>query len=203
MIPKNRLFYYILLLGLLPIVLALSHVWKEHKELKQTTGLLEVLHNKAALAERRQGQNKAVRKHFLEADHFYLDKHLEAQTQLEPEKQMLEKVIGQKTFIADDKVLSRLAKLKNNNRIQFAEGVVQTYPEFQETIETLTTPVEVDVDDLKEILASVEGVDIGPHGPGLNRPQLIITFFRIDKKRGLGDNEVFELSLRLLKREYL
>jgi len=202
-IPKERLFYYILLIGLLPIILAASHVFKVRREIRSTASLVETLHSKAALVERRQGLNKAVRKQFLEADHFYLDKHLEAQALLEPEREMLEKVISQKTFIADDKVLSRMEKLNSKNRIQFAEGVVQTYPDFQETIETLTAPVEVDVEDLKEILATIEGVDIDAYGPGPNRPQLIVTFFKIDKKKGSGDNEVFELSLRLLKREYL
>ena len=59
---------------------------------------------------------------------------------------------------------------------------VQSNHFFQETAETLVHPVEVDVTDIRKILAKAEGIEIDPFIPGPNRPLLLITDFKIDKK---------------------
>lgn len=144
-----------------------------------------------------------VREHFRGADHFYIDKHLETLSFLESEAETLQKLVNNKYFAGDENVKKRLEFILGpSNDLLFSEGNVQSYPFFQETISSLVHPVEVNLEDLKEILALVEGSQIGPYKPGPNRPQLIIIDFKLDRKEATEKNEVFLLNMKLLKREY-
>jgi len=202
-IPQHRLLVYLLVLGLLPVIFAISKVSTLHKEAVSAKEALSAVYDKVLLAERREGQNKSVRKYFLEADHFYIDRQLEPLTFLEPEQNTLQQIISRQHVVTDEKTIKRQEFLSRNNKMSFTEGIVQTYPLFQETIETLSSPVEINVEDLKEILSKIEAINIDKHRPGINNPQLIVTFFKLDKKKISEKNEVFELNLKLLKREFL
>ena len=77
----------------------------------------------------------------------------------------------------------------------------EKYNNFQETIETLAHPVEVDNSDILKILSRIEGVSLHDEKPLETRPQLIITDFRIDRKKP-SLYEVYALNIKILKREY-
>ena len=165
---------------------------------------LEQLEQTALLRERKQAVNMAVRNHYRDADHFYIDKYLETLVFLEPEAESLQKIITDKNFPDDELVKKRLEMLTGpGNSLAFSEGIVQSTPIFQETTETLVHPVEVNGADLQKILTKIEGVDIGEHTASPNRPQLIILDFKLDRKNITEKNEVFVLNLKLLKREFL
>lgn len=89
------------------------------------------------------------------------------------------------------------------NSLVFSEGVVQTFPLFQETTETLVHPVEVNATDIQKILARIEGLKIHEFSSGPHRPQLLITDFKLDKKKVNDKSEVYLLNLKLIKREFL
>lgn len=89
------------------------------------------------------------------------------------------------------------------NALVFSEGVVQSFPLFQETSETLIHSVEVNPSDIQKILARIEGTKMGEYRPGPHRPQLVITEFKLDKKKVNDKNEVYLLNLKLIKREFL
>lgn len=203
-IPKQRLLFYILLLGLVPIFIALLLSFSSIGHVHDLRSSLEEMQQMAMIREKKQAANMAVRNHYRDADHFYIDKHLETLTFLEPEIEGLQKVLSNKSFADDDVLKKRLEFLTGpGNSMAFSEGVVQSSPLFQETTETLVHPVEVNVTDLQKILARVEGVEIGTYAPSPNRPQLLILDFKLDRKSLNEKNEVFVLNLKLLKREFL
>ena len=203
-IPLQRAVLYLLCAGLLPLFFVIFMFISEKNQLEELQNTLENIEHQAAIKERKQALNLAVRQHFREADHFYIDKHLETLTFLEPEIEQLQKIVQDKNFADDERIRKRLEFLTSDaNSLVFSEGVVQTFPYFQETTETLVHPVEVGPKDIQNILARIEGVKIGDYAPGPFRPQLIITEFKLDKKQINDNNEVYLLNLKLIKREFL
>lgn len=202
-IPRKRLLFYALLVGLLPLIFAITHFYSQLNNLDRLETHILMVQEKALMREKKQAVNMAVIDHYKEADHFYIDKYLETLTFLEPEIESLQKLVNNKNFSFDDSIKKRLDYLSNDNDLSFSEGVVQSYPSFQETTETLVHPVEVNVDDIQEILTRIEGHSIGPYTIPANPPQLLILDFKIDRKSLSEKNEIYNLNLKLLKREYL
>lgn len=203
-IPNSRLVGYLIALGLLPIIFSFIYINEQLGVLSDLKNQLPVVQELASISEGKLSQNRVVRAHFANADHFYIDKHIESLVLLEDEVRALEKLAESSTYGNHQAIKNRIDFLTgNDNRLVFTEGVVQSYPGFQETQESLLHTVEVNEEDLRHILSRIEGIDIGDYSPGPNRPQLIITDFKIDKKNTFANNEVFILNLKLLKREFL
>ncbi len=203
-IPQSRLVLYGLVVGLLPVLFVAVMIWSRSAELDALSATIDNVESMAMSYKRRQAVNLSVRNHYRDADHFYIDKQLEVLSFLEPEREALEKIINNKNFAGDPTIKKRLETLSGpTNSLVFTEGVVQSFPLYQETTETLIHPVEVNVDDIQKILAKTEGIEVGPYKPGSNRPQLIVLDFKLDKKNHDNQNEVFILNMKLLKREYL
>jgi hypothetical protein len=201
-IPLQRLMLYCLLLCLVPLGIAFMYLLSEQRQLVQLENLLTSVQYSVSQHEVKQAQNKAVREHYLDADHFYIDKNLETLSFLEDEVDTLQKLTSNTGIGKIESLIKRLTFLTTTNRLQFIEGAVQTYPYFQETTETLAHPVEVNLDDIKKILSKTEGIKIGPYEPGAASPQLIITDFKIEKKQIREGSDVFVLHMKLIKREY-
>jgi len=203
-IPQQRLLLYILLGGLLPVLLVGFYIMSGMRSIDNLTNNIFYINQLASAREKKQAVNLAVRNNFREADHFYIDKHLETLPFLEPEIESLQKVVTNKSFPDDENIKKRLEQLNGpDNDLIFTEGVVQSTPVFQETTETLVHPVEMNVHDIRTLLAKIEGINIGNETAGPNRPQLIILDFKIEKKTVTEGNDVFVLNLKLLKREFL
>ena len=199
-----RAMLYCMLVGVLPILFVLFNFLSKQNHLNDLKYNLEQLEQTALLREKKQAVNMAVRNHYRDADHFYIDKYLETLVFLEPEAESLQKIITDKNFPDDEHVKKRLEMLTGpGNSLAFSEGIVQSTPIFQETTETLVHPVEVNGVDLQKILTMIEGVEIGEHKASPNRPQLVILDFKLDRKNITEKNEVFVLNLKLLKREFL
>lgn len=203
-IPPMRAMLYCMLAGLLPILFVFFNFIAQQNHINDLKNHLEEMEQMALLREKKQAINMAVRNHYRDADHFYIDKYLETLVFLEPEVESLQKIINDKNFPDDEHIKKRLEILTGpGNSLVFSEGIVQSTPIFQETTETLVHPVEVNGSDLQNTLAKIEGVDIGEYTSGPNRPQLIILDFKLDRKSITEKNEVFVLNLKLLKREFL
>lgn len=202
-IPPKRLLLYLMLAGLIPIAIAWLSFSSQLNHVDELQQYIESLQNQAFIRENKQTTNMAVRSHFRDVDHFYIDKHLETVSLLEPELESLKGMLNNPNFPDDDAIKKRVDNLTNNNSLVFTEGVVQSTPIFQEVTETLVHPVEVNIKDIQYILCRVEGVSLGGCTPPSNRPQLLILDFKIDKKKVSEKNEVFSLNLKLLKREFL
>jgi len=203
-IPVSRAVLYLLSLGILPLLYVYFLYASQKSDLDEIQNAVENIRHQAFVKEKKQALNMAVRQHFHDADHFYIDKHLETLVFLEPEIDRLEKIAKDKNFADDERINRRLELLSGDgNALEFSEGVVQTYPFFQEVSETLVHPVEVNGADIQKILARIEGVKMGEYVPGPHRPQLLITDFKLDKKSLNDKNEVYQLNLKLIKREFL
>ena len=203
-IPFQRALIYAMIICLLPLLFVIFQFYSKKNSVTDLEARLEQVQHLALVQEKRQANNLTVINHFRDADHFYIDKNLETLTFLEPEVEALHKIVNHKNFPDDEAIKKRLEFLTGSgNSLKFSEGVVQTFPQFQETTETLIHPVEIDVNDLQKILTRVEGIEIGNNQPPPNRPQLIVLDFKLDKKKTNDKNEVFMLNMKLLKREFL
>lgn len=202
-IPMQRKMLYILLLSCMPIIFAIVHLLNHYNYLNQINSTIDEVEYLTTIKENKQFLNITVRNYYREADHFYIDKYVESLTFLEPEVENLQKIINHKNFTEDDVLKQRLEFLTSANTLIFAEGVVQSYHTFQETMESLVHPVEVNASDLCKILSTIEGVNIGNFSPGPSRPQLMITDFKLDKKKTTDKNEVYVMDMKLLKREFI
>jgi hypothetical protein len=202
-IPQSRLILYLIIAGLLPVLLAAANLMTKYNAIDQLQNEIYQVQNLALSREKKQSLNMIVREHFRGADHFYIDKHLETLSFLDTEAETLQKLVNNKYFAGDENVKKRLEFISGpTNDLLFSEGNVQSYPFFQETISSMVHPIEVNLEDLKTILALVEGYQIGPYKSGPNRPQLIVIDFKLDRKEATEKNEVFLINMKLLKREY-
>ncbi|MEI8125212.1 MAG: hypothetical protein WCG42_05620 [Parachlamydiaceae bacterium] len=203
-IPPKRLLIYLMSAGIIPIAIAWFSFSSQLEQVNIIDEQLWNLQNQAFILETKQSTNMAVRSHFKETDHFYIDKNLETLVFLEPEIESLKKMLNNPNFPDDENIKKRIDMLTGTeNSMVFNEGVVQSTPIFQEVTETLAHPVEVNVNDILQILCRIEGIALDGCTPPENRPQLIVLDFKIDKKSVSEKNEVFSLNLKLLKREFL
>lgn len=199
-LPFSRLVVYLLVVGLLPIVVALfivqgllstdEAVWEEVNALK----------TRVLFQERREASNRQALQHYRDVNPLYIDKELEALPLLSDEKGKIKEALDHADFMVDDQLKRRLQFLSSGqNRIVLNEGVVQNYGLFQEVVETTASPIEVDRSDIKKILQAIE---VGPYTAQNKAPQLLILDFRLERKQLWEDYEVFLLSMKLLKRDY-
>jgi hypothetical protein len=203
-IPQNRILFYFFCLGMLPLAITVFFFFSSKGEISDLDASLEFAQQQVFIKEKKESSNLSVKQQFRDADHFYIDKYLETLVFLEPEIESLQQISKDKNFADDEKIKRRLETLSGSkNSMIFTEGIVQTTPQFQETTETLTNPIEINIDDLKKILARIEGIEIGDYTPAPNRPQLIITDMRLEKKKVGDTNEIFQLNLKLIKREFI
>lgn len=203
-IPPKRLFLYLMAAGLVPIAISWFLYSSQLAQLTELQHNISYLQDTAFIRENKQSSNIAVKTHYGDADHFYIDKNLETLSLLEPEIESLSGMLDNPNFPDDENIKKRLELLTGSgNGMRFTEGVVQSTPTFQEVTETLAHPVEVNVSDIRQILCRIEGVAMSGCVPPPDRPQLIILDFKIDKKNVSEKNEVFLLNLKLLKREFL
>lgn len=198
----TRIMLYLILCGIIPLFFVGYHFISQRSSINELNEMIDIVQETALLKEKKQATNLAIRAHFRNADHFYIDKYVEPLPLLENETEALKKILNQQHLVENEAAKKRLDHLEANNHISFSEGVVQSYPYFHETTETLTRPVEIDLNDLSLILSRIEGAEIGDYVPGPNRPQLIITDFKIDKKPAGSKNETFQLNMKLIKREF-
>lgn len=202
-IPLNRLLLYIAFLAMIPPMLIFILFQSPLELRKSLENEINSTSQRALLFEKKQAINLAIRQQFLDADHSYIDKYLESLTLLEPETEALQQVVRGRDLAENETINKRLDLLSGKgNKIVFSEGVVESYPYFQDTAETLTHPVEIDIEDLKKILSIVEGVKISPYTPPPGRPELIILDLKLEKKNVSPNNQVFLLNMKLLKREF-
>lgn len=196
-----RLFLYLVLLNALVFVYVFWLSSAAHSEVDDVKRRMVRLEQDIKTQDRKRASNNLVRAYYEDADRFYLEKQVQSMSLLQDQRQELEKLEQVKSIAEDPKVTRRLNALRDNHMV-FSEGMVQSYPFFNEIPETLVQPVEVNVDDIRQLLAKIEGVKIGADEPGPQRPQFLITEFRLDRKSGADKEETYMLNLKLLKREY-
>ncbi len=196
-IPLSRLVLYLTLLSLLPLMLVVYYFVSERHQIQELRDKITQVRVLAVQKEQKQAFNRLIRKQFANADPLYLDQQIEVLSLLKKEKEALDRLFQSKTFTGNEAAENRYHFLTGEgNRLQFSQASVQNAEGIQETMEILSHPVEVDGADIKEMLLRIE-----TKRP--RQPQLIVSDFKLVKKKPAQRSEVFELHLKLLKREFL
>lgn len=201
-IPPSRLLLYCVLFGAILLAYPLiSFIWVKDS-VAQLEGEIDSIRSTALARSRKQAANLAAREHYRDADHFYVDKSLESLTFLNPEVEALKKILETPDYANDERLRKRYEFLiSGENALQFSEGIVQSTPLFQEVTETMMHPVELDQKDLSLLLKRIERENPAEGAVQVQRPQLLISEFRLDRKNIYG-NDVFLLNMKLIKREF-
>jgi hypothetical protein len=186
---------WFLLLALIPVIYLIFTAYSKLQELDLLEERLEELHQKQKVLTHQRVLYTAFFEEIKNADHFYIDKHLETLLFLEPERRRLQ------VLPPDDAARERMDFLQNANRLLFAEENIQQEELFQEMEERQQRNIDVDENDLKQILCLIEGVSIPPYRVQEGRPQLIIQSFDLIKKSIPHQGSLYSLNLHLLKRE--
>jgi hypothetical protein len=125
-----------------------------------------------------------------QADHHYLDHHLESLTFLQPE-------IVKLKHAGLEEQGKRLQFLEKHNRLVFAEEGFRQGDGVQEVEERQLHPIEVNEEDLKHLLHLIETQ--AQEGA----PQLLVKEFRLTRKSITPNQAVFVVNMQLIKREGL
>ena len=91
-IPQSRLILYLLIAGLLPVFFVVFNFTTKMNAVDGLKNRLEDMAQQALIRDKKQSLNMIVRKHYSQADHFYIDKHLETLNFLEDEVETLHKI---------------------------------------------------------------------------------------------------------------
>ena len=199
-IPANRLIFYSLFIGVLPVFLSLFFVYHSISQARDAQRNIEYSQEQILSLLQGQVSNRQVIHQFQAKDPFYLTKVIELYQPLEREREILKQLQSYGNF-PDTGVQERRYKhlSQGDNAFHFVESAATVTPLLKETLETQNRPVELDGKDLSEVLGYIEGSLGKPEE--LTRPQLLVLDGALERRKGY-DQEVWILSLKLLKRIY-
>lgn len=191
-----------ILLSFFSCILSLGNYFFSKKRLEQNEERAFVLHEKKVLSQMKKNQETILLKQLKEAETNYVEKQLEILPFLEPEMKKLQAVLHSDPH--NEAGIKRMQYLQNGqNALHFTQQNMQQLDNLQEIELVQQTPVEMNGDDLKNVLAHIENVVIGPFRPRATPPQLIIKNFELTKKRLPSNEETFLIHLHLIKREFI
>ena len=194
---RPTLFFSLLLL---PIFLAIIYLSFQKIQLQQLENRFAATAEKGKSTIEKKRRKEQFLNRFSEADPYFINKKIESLAFLETEKENL-KILIQHPALPNKKLLKeRFAFLSGEeNRLAFSEENIRSSTKIKETDEKQRHPVQVDEKDLKKLFSLIEDVSINP----FPSPQLIIRNFKLKKRETLLQNEVFEVEMELLKREWI
>lgn len=201
-ISQSRMLLYIMIACFLPVVYACWSYQSATEKNKRLLIRLEMVQESTIMQQQKLAPNRAVQNVFQNSDRNYLDKYVENIALLKGEIEFLEQLLNTSIVAPDPKVVSRLDALKKNS-IQFSEGTVEAYAFFKDSPDVLAKPVEVSSSDLQQVLSRLEGIPMGGFEPGPNRPQMLLTDFKFERKSGAQQGSLYSLNVKLIKREFL
>lgn len=194
-IPLNRLILYGCLIACLPLLFLIPYFSAKRSTYEALAAKERSLYEEIILLETRQAGNRSIYTQFKEANRDYLNEEVDPLPLLQRELKQLRE---ERSYL-DARLTKRMEFLEKSNRINFSQGNIVNYQTFQEHLETLKQPVEVDGDDVSAILFRIEGI---PNSPP-ERPQILVTKFHLErKKEGAALGETFQLNMQLLVREF-
>jgi len=194
---------FLFLLLSLPLLISGAYALQKRSEANALQALYETALFKAQKSLHKKAKKDRFFARYQSAQSYFIDQHLESVTLLQDEIDWL-KAYEKHPALAETKLAQqRLAFLtKGKNRISFAEEAVHRSELCEEVEEKMKKSVEMNEEDLKKILCLIENVSVGSNQPYDKSPQMIITEFSLKKKTSPFKQELFEVKLDLLKREY-
>ncbi|MBI2742382.1 MAG: hypothetical protein HYX48_00500 [Chlamydiales bacterium] len=178
-ITKEQLPFLALMLSPLPVLFFLTLFFFKMQQLNTLTESVSVLEQRALqLSDQKKKEEQLLAK-LKKGDANFLEKHLESLSFSSPYP----------------------ARGGGENRFQFLEENPKNSELLEEVEAKVKQPVLLNEDELKKVLSLIEGVAIGSHLPQERSPQLIIRNFELVKKLDPGQEEAFEVTMQILKRE--
>ncbi len=169
----------------IPFFCLYLHVQEKLDVVENLEKEMRILSSREVYAGRINEQGEILSKQLNRADHFYLDKNIETLS-----------FLGQK--------LGSLRSFSSeilDNRLLFAEEKITKDDYLIEVEEKQQHPVALNMEDLKRLLSSIEGVTIGGFTPKNGRPQLIVRDFYLKKVPASSEEDLFIIDMKLIKRE--
>ena len=193
--------FYLLLLT--PIFSSSLYLMVQNNEMTAREVQFANAWKKGRVALERKKQKETFLARYSHPDPYFLGRRIEALPLLQREQKMLENLYKHPALADKQRTKERLEFLKSDqNRLAFAEEAIRSTSRMKETEEKQRHPVEIDEEDLKQLLSLIEDIPIGPYSPPDNRPQILITDFRLDKKQSPFHTPVLQIDMKLLTREF-
>lgn len=198
---KIRFPFFLLLLGLFPFC-SIFFLLLEQNQVHFLQEQYSQAVKKGSGATSRKRARDAFFARYGKSNPYFLDQHIESLRFLEREKEQLKAWQSHPAIAEKESIQKRLQFLEGSqNRLSFSESEIRAYENCKETVEKQREPIQLDGEDLQHLLYLVE--DTSTHSRDLaGRPQLVISQFKLRKKKISKLNQVFEVSLHLLKREF-
>jgi hypothetical protein len=197
-IPPQRIVLYSLIGALLFVFVFAVHTKKTIEESRQQRKYLQHLGQKITTKIFHQKNNRDILLHFSKKDPLFLHKAFSSFSPLSKERALLQKRTQKNVLPEDALLIKRGAYLSSGeNQFVFVETSMEIGSQYKETIERQTKPVEVNTTDLEKILSLIED----PHQQNSQRPHLIVSEARIERKKGILQ-EVWAVHFNIIRREY-
>ncbi len=189
----------LMFLTLVFTALLFAFFYSKWQTIDQLQARLQRLQERQKVISVLRSKEEGFQKELESTDHFYLYHQLESYIPLEEEIRSLETLSD---YVKQDRNLEqRLRFLTGSaNRIVFQEENIRKEGDLQETEEMQKNPIEIDLGDLKELLARTEGAPTAQGSGG--KPQIIIKNFTLERKSSL-EKETYLMQMHLIKREKL
>lgn len=182
----------ITLLSFIPTCLAILYFLHAESNLEGMESEVKMLKIKAANVHKAQAEEIQRQKALQRVDPNYVASQLESLPLRADEIKYLE-ALAKANSLSKEKT-ERLKVLKKQNHLRFTAEAAQKKEHFTETELCQEKPVEMDLNDLKTVLARVETTNNGA-------PELVVTEFDLSKKPLSSTEECYELQMKLIKRE--
>lgn len=194
---SRRRFYFILLsLGLFCVLYTFAYLWFQIAEVRRQERNLHTAQESAQNTILKRKKRDAFLSRYISANPQFIDYELETFHFLEREKNGLKPFQTHPAYQSHPLIKSRLDFLeKGANVLRFVEEDIQSTNRVRETVEKQLHPIEIQFEDLDNLLSKIEFSS--------GSPQLIITDFHLKKRKTPLKNEVFELQMQILNREFI
>jgi len=182
--------FLLLILAPLPLLYFLLLTHFQLSSLRATEERMESLYRSFLLAKAQKAKESCCLQQLKEASPHFIDTQLESLLFLQREREARS-------------LCGTVDKEIPLQQLRFVEGEIRRAKELQEVEERQESPVLMNEDDVKKVLSLIEGVLIPPFAPPEKAPQLIIEALDLRKVPLSSSENVFSVSLKLIKREGL
>ncbi len=166
---------------LIPVICASLWVQKQIAEVGSLRDRVLFLQKKRSHQRRTRARDEEIVQNIQRSDPDYLEKHLCSSELLGTERQK------RRMFLAQTNSSSP-SDGGSENRLLFEEVKKGSSARFREREWIQTKRVRMNEEDLKKMLSTIEGIDIGTHRAPQGAPQIVITKFCL-QKTGLYEPE--------------
>lgn len=162
---------------------------------------LTKLEAKARFLVRLKKERNRFIQEFGSSDANFLANYIESEVLLEKDITLLQEIQKISEYGSYKPINERVRFLTGEeNKIHFEKVAEEVGGFFTQSHYKLAHPVEMNCDDVKNMLALIEGVKIDRHLPNPLRPQLIITSFDLTLKPQDNTNKVYFVNLEVMQR---